>query len=822
VTFLEEAFGPHAAQPGRRLHQAAARAVLQALLPEQGTDIRGTMRPRSELLAASGYAGRPRDFEELLRLLDRELRLVTPSDPEGVESEPGALATGPGAGAPVAHAPGSEAARCYQLTHDYLVPALREWLTRKQKETRRGRAQLRLAERAALWNARPERRYLPSWAEYARIRLLTRAGSWTAPERAMMRQAGRHHAARGLVLAALVALVGWGAWEWHGRFKARVLRDNLLSAEMDRVPAVVGEMTPFRHWVDPLLRESLAGSDDPRERLRLGLALLPSDPNQVQPLCRRLFDVEPREFTVVRGQLEPYGGELSKDLWAGLADPTGERERRFRAACALAAYAPEDPRWAPFGPFVVDRLVKQEPVVLGYWKDALQRVGRPLLPALAASLEDRRWGDVQRRTITAIYRDFCAGQPDGFAPLEKRLFGDAGQKGSGESETDWAKRNANVAAALVALGRGDKVWPLLVHGDDPTVRSYLIERLGTAGIDPRVLTARLEQEPDVSARRALILALGGFGPDGLAADRLLDWYENNRDPGVHAAAGWLLRRWGRGRDLKKIDDKWKTGRVEDGRRWYVNEQGQTFVVLPAPRDASARRPQGEARQGGGRFAIAATEVTVEQFRAFRPDHEFKRSTAPTPDCPAASVSWYDAAEYCNWLSRKHGLKDGDLCYSRNDAGQMVVADDFLRRQGYRLPTEEEWVTACRAGARTPWAYGQADQELAGNYAWWYGNTLALYRDRTSPAGLLKPNDFGLFDMHGNVSEWCNDVYRLPAEGAARRGNPRGEVVLDDVDRAVHDGMYTRHFEYQRADLRSPLPPRVQTWGLGFRPARTLP
>src|SRR5262249_57328581 len=71
--------------------------------------------------------------------------------------------------------------RYYQLTHDYLVPSLREWLTRKQKETRRGRAELLLADRAGVWGARPASRLLPSWWEWLNIRLFTRRKDWTRP-----------------------------------------------------------------------------------------------------------------------------------------------------------------------------------------------------------------------------------------------------------------------------------------------------------------------------------------------------------------------------------------------------------------------------------------------------------------------------------------------------------------------------------------------------------------------------------------------------------------------------------------------------------------
>ncbi len=137
VTFLEEAFSSPHANPKHRLHQKTVRDVLRAVLPDPGTDIKGQMRSEEELRDAVGYGERAGDFREVLQILDNELRLITPTDPEGSGGE-----------APVSPGVG----RYYQLTHDYLVPALREWLTRKQKETRRGRAKLKLAERASLWS----------------------------------------------------------------------------------------------------------------------------------------------------------------------------------------------------------------------------------------------------------------------------------------------------------------------------------------------------------------------------------------------------------------------------------------------------------------------------------------------------------------------------------------------------------------------------------------------------------------------------------------------------------------------------------------------
>ena len=98
------------------------------------------------------------------------------------------------------------------------------------------------------------------------------------------------------------------------------------------------------------------------------------------------------------------------------------------------------------------------------------------------------------------------------------------------------------------MGKGEKVWPLLKHSPDPTLRSYLIERLGPGGVDPKVLTARLDEEQDVSVRRAILLSLGEFGLDRLSQDRAMNLlprlrrlYRDDPDPGIHGAAEWLLR-----------------------------------------------------------------------------------------------------------------------------------------------------------------------------------------------------------------------------------------------------------------------------------------
>src|SRR5262249_32321629 len=148
-----------------------------------------------------------------------------------------------------------------------------------------------------------------------------------------------------------------------------------------------------------------------------------------------------------------------------------------------------------------------------------------------------------------------------------------------------ARRQAQAAVTLLQLGQPEPVWPLLQHSPDPSRRTYLLHGLGRLETDPDVVLRRLETEEEVSARRAPARALGGVGREhlpparsGPVAPRLLAWYRDDPDPGIHSAAGWLLRRWGHEAEVAACDADLK-GQPPGRRQWYVNGQGQTFVIL---------------------------------------------------------------------------------------------------------------------------------------------------------------------------------------------------------------------------------------------------
>jgi formylglycine-generating enzyme required for sulfatase activity len=227
------------------------------------------------------------------------------------------------------------------------------------------------------------------------------------------------------------------------------------------------------------------------------------------------------------------------------------------------------------------------------------------------------------------------------------------------------------------------------------------------------------------------------------------------------------------------------------------------------------------------FALAAREVTVAEFRRFRDKHAYHKGLTPTEDCPVNRVSWYAAAAYCNWLSEREGIPREEWCYvpkekDKFEAG-MKMAPDYLKRTGYRLPTEAEWEHACRAGSATGWSMGDAVEVLR-KYAWYATNA----EDKTYPVGSLRPNDWGLFDLHGNAWEWCQDRYGLLGERGGKKVTEDKEDVKDIEDildkhvRLLRGGAFNVHAVLVRSAGRLRDEPTYRNDYVGFRPARTFP
>ena len=157
------------------------------------------------------------------------------------------------------------------------------------------------------------------------------------------------------------------------------------------------------------------------------------------------------------------------------------------------------------------------------------------------------------------------------------------------------------------------------------------------------------------------------------------------------------------------------------------------------------------------FLIDRHEVTQAQYDKLIPEGNAAHFKAP--DRPIEQISWVRTVFYCNARSRAEGLKP---CYDEETGKCNFQAD------GYRLPTEAEWEYACRAGTSTAYSYGDNAAKLA-DHAWHVDNAAKT----THPVRKKKPNPWGLYDMHGNVAEWCNDPYDEKYYKTGPAKNPPG-------------------------------------------------
>jgi serine/threonine protein kinase/tetratricopeptide (TPR) repeat protein len=460
VTFLEETFGDKHVPIQYRKHQEGVRGLLGALLPAAGANIKGHSRDLSELRKAAGYEEHPNEFAELVHLLDKNLHLITPVDSD--EQTQGET-------------------REYQLTHDYLVPSLREWLTKKQRETKQGRAELTLAERAAIWESKKENKQLPTLSEWLQIRRWTHSSKWNEREIVLMKK------------AASVHLRNWGS----------------LILTLSLIGAVLGYAFYQQDFED---RKTKAQVFMNSLKTASGLSL--------PEMIMRLKELKLDEFV---------SNELEKQYKS-----ESDVEKKLSLAIGLASFGSVD---ANFLVSQVDSLEYQDTE-----------------NCIAALKNDRE------RSIEALK---LAASKDTIPDLHEN----------------------KARLALVALALGDIELPIdateFEGRQDHGVRTWFIDEFPKWNLDVESLIQTVENSKSPALRSALCLGTGQMPSRAISKykDSLTrmatSWY-SLPDSSTHSAVLWLMQKL----EIKEPEFK-DSNQSIDGRNWYVNSQGTTFIrVLP--------------------------------------------------------------------------------------------------------------------------------------------------------------------------------------------------------------------------------------------------
>ena len=540
---------------------------------------------------------------------------------------------------PLVHTP-------YQLTHDYLVPSLREWLTRKQGETDKGRAELKLAERAGVWGANRENKQLPTLWEWLQIRRWTERNKWTKSESFMMDRANRYHWTRlavvGSAATILIASV-LGMRQWFQQRENERAQDAMVSelqtADLQSIPDELRKVAKLRPGIDVKVEEAIKAVDaNSEKRLKLSLALLGRSQQALEYVANELPNAESKQVPILVAQLKPYADQLREKYWE-IAEG-GDPNSLLQVASALAALDPNSDRWRGVSGKVVSQLVKENPLRLAHWIDALRPARSQFVLDLASRVLENTGSISQTEKdlavdilesyvegFDALHELIVLGEPKVFARFFKKYEGfrkEALEKLQEElarkpptidpqNATDPQRlgaiqRQANAAVALARLENPQPIYEFLTVDRDPEGLAQFIYRIRGREVSPSLLmksfeTLRALPVPNDPTKRqqhyyrlyGMLLGLGEYPLDQLpSAERegflkqLSSLYAEHPSRTIHSAVGWLLRRWGQEEKVRSVAEKELPYDPSGVREWYVIRVDPTARIEGSAKEGDTR------------------------------------------------------------------------------------------------------------------------------------------------------------------------------------------------------------------------------------------
>ncbi len=613
------------------------------------------------------------------------------------------------------------------------------------------------------------------------------------------------------------------------------LLEELLAGNPDYVEVIRGQLAPYQRQ---LARDLWRLLHEPQQttvrRFRAGLALAAYAAESDQwttadyaLLAEQLVAANAEQQPRLRACLRPIRAALLTDLERIFADRAMAEGRQLGAANALVDFAAND----------------------AVWLARLLTVAAPAQFHVVYPFVDEARDAAAQKLLTGIVGEVPAA---GQLQAERLALG---------------QRRAAAAIALLRHGECEAALGALRVDDDPESLTQFVHRCRARGVLPAELlhcldrTDKARQLMAGPARKiedrvlfGLLLALGEFDLTDLPEEtrspfvaRLANWHTHDAASGIHGATGWLLRHWQQDELAAAVDQtplayspsrEWFTLQIEP--RGLSTAQTAipaaespfclTFVVFHPGKHLIGSPPDEIDRLGSEQqhhielthpIAVSNREITWAQFnssdgRRRHDAHEKQFGRKLASDEPVFGINWFEAITYCRWLTRQAGVPESGQCYGapgllpKDPQGNPADWRVDLAGQGFRLPTEAEWEVACRGGMMSQYSFGN-DTLLLAHYGWFLENS----EKWSHAAGRLRPNARGLFDVHGNLFEWCHDWFGDYPAGTA---DPIGtEKAADRVDRG---GGWNGVAAFCRSGNRRWDPPGGRSISLGFRLAFT--
>jgi formylglycine-generating enzyme required for sulfatase activity len=619
------------------------------------------------------------------------------------------------------------------------------------------------------------------------------------------------------------------------------LAKSLMHSAPSNLSQLIGELKARNALESPRVARLLE-DEDCAGVWKLRLAFVEKEPSYATHILKRLEICEPSELSAISRELIGISDIVSDPIRNDLL-VTESSTKLLNFSCIYSQLCPDDVEvWSKITDGLSDILVRQSPLHIIDYTTLLQPVAENLFRPLKRNVISTTSDDNTRDASALIFMRFFQDDPKRFAWLlsvcslniyptvfsqlnqvrsfDEKVIGYLSSLVRKQSDSQKPEENllfegkakANAAVTLAKLNRiADAAQ---VFHDCTDSASQFTFRCKQLAVPAQRIVEQLTKSTSFTQIYWLTIALGEYDQEEIepvsrnaVVKVLLERYRLHNDPGVHAVSGWLLGLWG----INAQDINGEFTRKNPGQASWFSIPGPCGPI-PFVRVAEGQFSMGSPSHEAGykpyegpvhdvliaeSLAVCARTVTVGEFKEFlletgRPPLPNIDPFSPDNNHPVVAITWDEAQEFGRWLT---------------DWLDRKVNWTELGNPGIRLPTEAEWECFCRAGTTTAYSFG-SDRELLRKFAWYEENS----DFKTQPIGCLRPNQFGLFDVHGNCWEWCVDTFNNYIGSAAPQSADNTQQTL----KCLRGGCWNLHPRYCRSACRNWHSPGNRNYYTGMR------